>query len=102
MDVLMTWKDAENWDPTSNPIPVDLPQLQDQFIGPGPDTWFSESPYLGKKGSLPPGYTDNNECGEYYHIAHNHALQYATNYGASFGGQMTLFRIDPAAGCPAN
>ena len=42
----------------------------------------------------------NNECGEYYHIAHSHALYQATNYGASFGGMMTLFRIDPPAGCP--
>ena len=43
----------------------------------------------------------NNECGEFYQIAHSHALQQATNYGAAFGGMMTLFRIDPAgqAGC---
>ncbi len=37
----------------------------------------------------------NNECGEYYHVAHSHALDQATNYGASFGGMMTLIRIDP-------
>ena len=43
----------------------------------------------------------NNQCGEYYHVAHSHALEQATNYGASFGGMMTLIRIDPPAGCPA-
>jgi hypothetical protein len=48
--------------------------------------------------------TQNNVCGEYYHVAHSHALQQATNYGATFGGMMTLIRIDPPAGtgnCPA-
>ena len=39
--------------------------------------------------------TQNNACGEYYHVAHSHALYQATNYGASFGGMMTLIRIDP-------
>ncbi len=34
-------------------------------------------------------------------MAHNHSLNKATNYGATFGGQMTLIRIDPPNGCPA-
>jgi FtsP/CotA-like multicopper oxidase with cupredoxin domain len=101
-DTLMTWRDAEHWDPRTNPIPVPLPQLQDQIVGPGTETWFSESPYLGSTGSeLPAGVVQNNQCGEYYHVAHSHALQQSTNYGASFGGMMTLIRIDPPAGCPA-
>jgi FtsP/CotA-like multicopper oxidase with cupredoxin domain len=101
VDTLMVWKDAEHWDPVNNPIPVPLPQLQDQIVGPGTETWFSENPYLGgTPGELPPGIVQNNECGEYYHVAHSHALQQATNYGASFGGMMTLIRIDPPAGCP--
>jgi hypothetical protein len=54
------------------------------------------SPYLGSTSELPAGVANMNVCGEYYHMAHNHALQFATNYGASFGGQMTLIRIDPA------
>ena len=53
------------------------------------------------KNPLPTNITANNECGEYYHVAHSHALQQATNYGATFGGMMTVFRIDPPAGCPA-
>jgi FtsP/CotA-like multicopper oxidase with cupredoxin domain len=99
-DTLMVWKDAEHWSP-SNPIPVPLPTLQDQIVGPGTETWFSEDPYLGgAQGELPPGVVQNNQCGEYYHVAHSHALEQATNYGASFGGMMTLIRIDPPAGCP--
>jgi FtsP/CotA-like multicopper oxidase with cupredoxin domain len=98
VDTTLKWTDAEGWDPTANPIPVDLPPLQDQLVSP--DTWFSESPYLGHTGDLPAGVTSNNQCGEYYHVAHSHALQQATNYGATFGGMMTLIRIDPPAGCP--
>ena len=69
---------------------------------PGTDTWFNESGYLGTQGEYPGGITNNNECGEYYHVAHSHALEQATNYGASFGGMMTVFRIDPPAGCTTN
>jgi FtsP/CotA-like multicopper oxidase with cupredoxin domain len=102
VDTLMVWKDSEHWDPAGNPIPVTLPNLQDQIVGPGPETWFAENPYLGgAPGELPPGVVQNNQCGEYYHVAHSHALEQATNYGASFGGMMTLIRIDPPAGCPA-
>jgi FtsP/CotA-like multicopper oxidase with cupredoxin domain len=101
VDALMDWRDVEKWDPVTNPIPTSLPAIQDQMLV-GTDTWFSESPYLGTKGGLPPNITVNNECGEYYHVAHSHALEQATNYGATFGGMMTVFRIDPPAGCPAN
>jgi len=86
----------------SIPSDIALPQLQDQIVGPGTETWFSENPYLGApggQGPIPNGMIQNNECGEYYHIAHSHALYQATNYGASFGGMMTLYRIDPPAGC---
>ena len=96
VDALENWK--MEYDPTNNKIPSDiqLPQLQDQIVGPGTETWFSENPYLGgPKGDVPTGITQNNECGEYYHVAHSHALYQATNYGASFGGMMTLIRIDP-------
>jgi FtsP/CotA-like multicopper oxidase with cupredoxin domain len=98
VDTTLKWEDVEHWDPNTNPIPVDLPPLQDQLVSA--DTWFSESPYLGHTGDLPAGVTSNNQCGEYYHVAHSHALQQATNYGATFGGMMTLIRIDPPAGCP--
>jgi hypothetical protein len=98
-DSLFGWTDVEKYDPVSNPIPVTLSPYQDQLISGG--TWYAMSPYLGQTGALPQGVVSFNQCGEYYHMAHNHALQRATNYGASFGGQMTLIRIDPPAGCPA-
>lgn len=98
LDVLMDWRDVEQWNPTSNPIPTQLPAITDQLLV-GTDTWFSESGYLGTKNPTPTTITSNNECGEYYHIAHSHALEQATNYGATFGGMMTVFRIDPPAGC---
>lgn len=100
IDVTMRWSDADLWDPVTNPIPTQIPVITDQDLV-GPDTWFSESGYLGTKNPLPPNITSNNECGEYYHIAHSHALEQATNYGAAFGGMMTVFRIDPPNGCPA-
>jgi len=101
VDALMDWRDVEHWDALTNPIPTQIPAITDQLLV-GTDTWFSESPYLGTKNALPPTITSLNECGEYYHIAHSHALQQATNYGATFGGMMTVYRIDPPAGCQAN
>jgi FtsP/CotA-like multicopper oxidase with cupredoxin domain len=104
VDTLDRWR-LEYDDVPGKRIPSDiqLPQLQDQIVGPGTETWFSENPYLGgQRGDLPAGIVQNNECGEYYHVAHSHALSQATNYGASFGGMMTLIRIDPRGGCPSS
>ncbi|MDX6280686.1 MAG: hypothetical protein QOH03_1757, partial [Kribbellaceae bacterium] len=99
IDVLMDWRDVEHWNALTNPVPTQIPAITDQLLV-GTDTWFSESPYLGTLIPLPTTITSNNECGEYYPIAHSHALEQATNYGATFGGMMTVFRIDPPAGCP--
>lgn len=101
LDALMDWRDVEGWNASTNPLPVDIPPLQDQSL-PGTETWFSESGYLGVSGEHPSNITNDNVCGEYYHIAHSHALQQATNYGAAFGGMMTVYRIDPPSGCTAN
>ena len=101
VDALMDWRDVEHWNALTNPIPTEIPAITDQLLV-GTDTWFSESPYLGTKNPLPTYITSNNQCGEYYHIAHSHSLVQATNYGATFGGMMTVFRIDPPAGCQAN
>ncbi len=101
LDVLMDWRDVEHWNALTNPVPTQIPAITDQLLV-GTETWFSESPYLGTKNALPSSITDNNQCGEYYHIAHSHALQQATNFGATFGGMMTVYRIDPPTGCPGN
>jgi FtsP/CotA-like multicopper oxidase with cupredoxin domain len=94
VDATFTWTDVEHYTPT-NPVPAVLPPIQQ--LGIRADTWYSMSPYLGVKNPsiLPPGVTQTSECGEYYHMAHSHALEQSTNYGAAFGGMMTLYRIDP-------
>ncbi|MHB0877302.1 MAG: multicopper oxidase domain-containing protein [Anaerolineae bacterium] len=94
-DATFDWRDAENYDPVTNPIPVVLPQLQNLVYG----TLFSGSPYLGDAGQLPVGTQVLNQCGEYYHIAHNHALQQTTAWGVVMSGQITATRIDPVGGC---
>jgi len=102
VDALFAWTNVENYDPVANPVPVQIAPFQDVLTSAS--TWYAMSPYLGQTGELPAGIASMNVCGEYYHMAHNHALQFATNYGASFGGQMTLIRIDPADSllCPAS
>jgi len=93
-DATFTFTDAEMWRPVSNPIPVIIPQLQN-LIFKDDATFYSGSPYLGTRDELPTGVTSFNECGEFYHVAHSHALQEAANFDAGFGGMLTLIRIDP-------
>jgi FtsP/CotA-like multicopper oxidase with cupredoxin domain len=105
VDATFTWSDIEHYTPT-NPVPAVLPPAQQ--LGITGDTWYSMSPYLGIKdpAALPPAVVQTSECGEYYHMAHSHALEQSTNYGAAFGGMMTFYRIDPdpglhpSANCP--
>jgi len=91
VDELFAWWDSEQWDPETNPIPVTIPQLQNLTFG----TFYSGSPYLGTAGDLPVGSQVLNACGEYYHIAHNHALQQITAWGIVLSGHITFTRIDP-------
>jgi FtsP/CotA-like multicopper oxidase with cupredoxin domain len=90
-DELFVWADVEGWDPETNPIPVVIPQLQNLTFG----TFYSGSPYLGNTDNLPVGHQALNACGEYYHIAHNHALQQITAWGVVLSGHITFARIDP-------
>ncbi|MDJ0350524.1 multicopper oxidase domain-containing protein [Cryobacterium sp. PH29-G1] len=89
-DVIFKWYDAENYSP-SNPVPVTVPQLANESIG----VFYSGSPYLGTKETLPPGIQSVNQCGEYYIISHNHALFQITSWGANMTGPITYMRIDP-------
>ncbi|NWG34671.1 MAG: multicopper oxidase domain-containing protein [Chloroflexi bacterium] len=94
-DTLFTWQDAEAYS-ESNPVPVTFPNILDMVFG----TFFSGSPYLGSQGQIPVGTTVQNQCGEYYHIAHNHALHQLTSWGVVMTGMGTYTRIDPPSGCP--
>ena len=82
---------AQGWDPNNRPIDVPVPQDQSRTDG----AYWNGTPYLGQTGPLVNGLTQYNECGEFYHVAHSHALFQATNYGASMGGMLTMVRIDP-------
>ena len=90
-DVLFSWKDAEGYDQTTNPVPVTIPQVNNQEFG----IFYSGSPYLGKTGTLPPGASTLNTCGEYYIISHNHALYQITSWGVNLTGPITYVRVDP-------
>jgi hypothetical protein len=90
-DALFNWVDAQKWDPVTNPIGVTMPGPQNRTDGP----YWGGSPYLGVKKPLLNGITQWNQCGEYYHFAHSHALFQVTNYGISGGGMLTLIRVDP-------
>lgn len=90
-DVTFDWRNVDNYS-AANPIPVTVPQTQNLTVGP----YWSGSPYLGNSGPLPPGGEGYSQCGEYYHIAHNHALQQMTSWGGiTLSGQATYTRIDP-------
>ena len=89
-DVLFKWYDAEGYSP-ENPVPVTVPSLANQVIG----LFYSGSPYLGTKETLPPGTQSLNQCGEYYIISHNHALYQITSWGVTMTGPITYMRIDP-------
>jgi FtsP/CotA-like multicopper oxidase with cupredoxin domain len=96
IDSFFSWHDAEGWDPTTRSIGVPVPDQQNRNNG----AYWNGSPYLGVKEPPLPGAVQFNECGEYYNVAHSHALFEATNYGAAMGGMLTMIRIDPPGGCP--
>ena len=102
VDALMDWRDVEHWNAATNPIPTQIPAITDQLLV-GTDTWFSESPYLGTKNALPAERSRRTTSAASTTTSPTATRsQQATNYGATFGGMMTVFRIDPPAGCPAN
>jgi FtsP/CotA-like multicopper oxidase with cupredoxin domain len=95
-DVLFKWEDVEQYNPATNPIPYEAPPISDIVNG----QYYSGDPYLGTTGSMLPGAENYNQCGEYYHVAHNHALNALTAWGVTMQGQITYTRIDPPGGCP--
>ena len=91
----------DDWNPATNPIPVAQPNYRNLTFKDG-TTWYSGSPYLGYKGTLPTGTNSLNVCGEWYFPFHSHALNEFSNFDAGFGGMGTLLRVDPAGGCFAS
>jgi FtsP/CotA-like multicopper oxidase with cupredoxin domain len=112
LDTFFSWVDAVGWDPSTRPIAfggtapdlggvfsdapgVIVPHEQNKVNG----EFWSGTPYLGKRHAFKPGEAQFNECGEYYDVAHSHALYQVTNFGAGVGGMLTMIRIDPIGGC---
>ena len=91
IDTLFTWYDANQWDPTTNPVPDPIPLVQDMVYG----MFWSGSPYLGVMGPMPVGMMTYNQCGEYYLIAHNHALNQIVAWDVPMAGMATFIRVDP-------
>jgi FtsP/CotA-like multicopper oxidase with cupredoxin domain len=91
-DALFDWTNEENYTPAT--LPTTDPQLQNLVVG----TFYSGTPYLGTQGPLPPGSATQNECGEYYIIAHNHALYQITSWGVNMTGPITYTRVNPPTG----
>ena len=97
-DYLLRWSDQDHWDPSANPFPVTPPNYRNVTFKDG-NTFYSGSPYLGYKGTLPTGVVSQNVCGEWYFPWHSHALNEFSNYDVGFGGMGTLLRVDPPDGC---
>jgi FtsP/CotA-like multicopper oxidase with cupredoxin domain len=125
LETFFSWVDAVGWDPATRPISfggkaqnfqggvggagtnqdfsgvydtapgVIVPQEADKING----EFWSGTPYLGYQHRGKPGELQFNECGEYYDVAHSHALFQVTNYGGGVGGMLTMIRIDPIGGC---
>ena len=96
-DTLFHWANREGYDETTNPVSVVDPGWQNLQYG----MYYSGSPYLGSMGAMPPGMSSLSECGEFYIIAHNHALFQLTSWGVPMTGPGTFMRVDPPGGCPA-
>src|SRR5215472_4139583 len=98
LDYLIRWDDVDQWNPASNPLPVAQPNYRNLTFKDG-NTFYSGSPYLGYKGTLPTGTVSQNVCGEWYFPWHSHALNEFSNFDEGFGGMATLLRVDPPGGC---
>jgi hypothetical protein len=90
-EVLVTWVDAQGF--ATNDIGVPVPP----DLGRENGAYWSGSPYLGEETSPKAFEVKFNECGEYYHMAHSHALYQVATYSASGSGMLTFTRIDPPA-----
>jgi FtsP/CotA-like multicopper oxidase with cupredoxin domain len=88
-DATFNWTNVEDY--TASNIHVAPPHGASLTEG---DFW-NGTPFLGQTAQLNPGINQKTTCGEYYHVAHSHDLTQATNYGATFGGMLTLIRVDP-------
>jgi FtsP/CotA-like multicopper oxidase with cupredoxin domain len=76
---------------TGTALPVLIPDQDD--LSPG--DFFSGSPFLGQKGTLPPGLGKFNVDGSFFQIMHSHTEKEMTNNDVFPGGMMTFIVILP-------
>jgi plastocyanin len=100
-DLLFSWNDLEHWNPDTNPIPVEIPGLQN-LVFKDDYSWYGGSPYLGCVGELPVGVTRNNQFGgEVYFPWHSHAVNEFQSFDEGFSGLATAVLVIPAVdACP--
>jgi len=98
-DLLFRWDDVDPWISGGEPVPVEIPGLQD-LVFKDDATFYSGDPRLGYQGELPVGVAGLNMCGEYYFPWHSHAVFEFTNFDEGFGGLATVVLILPPGGCP--
>ncbi len=92
VDSLVTWIDGQDFATDDDGgIGVPVPPL----LGRENGAYWSGSPYLGTKEAPLASAVQLNECGEYYNVAHSHALYQVATYAASGSGMLTMTRIDP-------
>ncbi len=103
-DLLVTWVDGQDFatSPANGGPGVEVPVPP--LLGRENGAYWSGSPYLGTKEAPKAAQVQLNECGEYYNIAHSHALYQVATYATSGSGMLTATRIDPpgpssATGC---
>ena len=102
-DVLSKWYDAEELRPDANPVPVQVPQR----CQPGVRHVLQRQPVPRERTArCLPAQQTLNQCGEFYIIAHNHALYQITSWGVNMTGPITYMRVDPnpsnKPGCPGS
>ncbi len=72
------------------PFPVLLPDQRNLTFG----EFYHFSPFLGVKGSVPPGQTLLNPTAGYMHMWHSHTEKEMTNFDIFPGGMMTMVIIE--------
>ena len=97
-DLLFRWDDIDPWITGGEPVPVQIPGLQN-LVFKDDATFYSGDPVLGEQGELPVGVASFNMCGEYYFPWHSHAVFEFTNFDEGFGGLATVVVIFPPGGC---
>ena len=101
-DFLLRWDDQDNWNPTTNPLPVAPAELPQRAPSRTATPGTAAARTSATRARCRPAPSSQNICGEWYFPLHSHALNEFTNFDQGFGGMGTLLRVDPPGGCFAS